>query len=258
MRRPYYNAGMHDPYLHALHEATRISAPVPVDQSKWPEAWKTVGFKQYRRFPSILLPEPTLSESTYADVLRRRSSNPRFDVGTSLPLQSLSDILYAGAGISRNKEHPERSFRFYPSGGARYPLELYLATHAVEGIPRSIYHYDVRRHALERVTGEDAVETIRAVDTYPWIRDAAVIGLVSAVLDRTTQKYGRRGYRFALIETGCLLHNLYLAASASGRGFCALGTDIDAAIESLLDLDTEQERYILGFAVGTSLPDSHA
>jgi SagB-type dehydrogenase family enzyme len=38
-----------------------------------------------------------------------------------------------------------------PSGGARHPTEIFLAAFDVPGVPEGIYHYDVERHALDRV-----------------------------------------------------------------------------------------------------------
>src|SRR4029453_5751244 len=38
--------------------------------------------------------------------------------------------------------------RPYPSGGASYELELYLAADKCEGLARGFYHYDAGTHAL--------------------------------------------------------------------------------------------------------------
>ena len=36
--------------------------------------------------------------------------------------------------------------RPYPSGGAAYELELYLAVNKCDGLPQGFYHYDAERH----------------------------------------------------------------------------------------------------------------
>ena len=38
--------------------------------------------------------------------------------------------------------------RPYPSGGASYELELYLAVDTCAGLSRGFYHYDAGAHAL--------------------------------------------------------------------------------------------------------------
>ena len=39
--------------------------------------------------------------------------------------------------------------RFYPSGGARYPLEVYLLIQRVDSLTTGLYHYNVKENSLE-------------------------------------------------------------------------------------------------------------
>ena len=43
----------------------------------------------------------------------------------------------------------EQALRTVPSGGALYPLELYVAARRVDGLDEALYHYDPLRHVLE-------------------------------------------------------------------------------------------------------------
>ena len=238
------------PLFASLHKKLATVPPIPFDTYKWPNNLKTIETKEYPRFPLFQLPQPVLAQTPYEKLLLRRVSNRDFADGTSIASQTFSNVLHAGAGISRREHGIEHSHRFYPSGGGRYPLELYLSLRGNQEIPAGLYHYNVGKHALEQLLGAEGDEQIRALPTYPWVKDAAAIALITIVLDRTTRKYGLRGYRFALMEAGILTHNLYLASAAEGLACCAVGSNNDRRIEEILDIDGENEFYVGQVAFG--------
>jgi SagB-type dehydrogenase family enzyme len=49
----------------------------------------------------------------------------------------------------------EIAARPYPSGGASYELELYLAVDRCDGLSRGFYHYDADRHVLVAIEATD-------------------------------------------------------------------------------------------------------
>jgi hypothetical protein len=67
---------------------------------------------------------------------------------TALDEPKLSSLLYHVAGIREKNEFMQAN-RFYPSAGARYPLEVYPLVFNVKGIKSGIYHYYVKNHLLE-------------------------------------------------------------------------------------------------------------
>jgi SagB-type dehydrogenase family enzyme len=79
---------------------------------------------------------------------------------------------------------------------------------------------------------------------------AAVILFITGVLDRTRIKYGERGYRYVLIETGHLGQNIALLATELGLGSCALGGFIDSEVNVLLDINLQKEFVLYLIAVG--------
>jgi SagB-type dehydrogenase family enzyme len=243
--------------LAAIHKRLAAIPPFSADPREWPASWKTVEFKEYPRFRSFVLPPASVSDVPYGQVMAQRFTTRAFKPAEAVDIQSLSNVLHYGAGISRTGADKRYSSRFYPSGGARYPLELYLSFAGNSKIPRGVYHYNVAKHALERLLGAEGDTSIRALPSYPWVKDAAAIGMISVVLDRTTRKYGARGYRFALMEAGIFTHSLHLACTAEGLGCSAIGTNNDAQIERILDLDGESEFYVGQFVFGMAAGPAH-
>ena len=234
------------PLIKHLHEETKNPMGIPADEKDWPESWKTVEFKEYPRMPQIVLPNPDLLSTPFGTVLEKRRSRKNFDSNVSLSLRELSTLLHFSAGISRNKETPERSFRFYPSGGGLYPLEIYLSLKKSDEIDSGIYHYNVRKHSLEKIHNEKGAEMLWNMPTYPWVKDAAALVFITAIFNRNMQKYRERGYRFIHIEAGALFYNFYLVSEAYGLGCCGVGATgyIDDIVCKTLDLDTDTESMI--------------
>ena len=45
--------------------------------------------------------------------------------------------------------------RAYPSGGARFPLEIYVFLFKCKDLVSGIYHYNVLDHSLEKILDEN-------------------------------------------------------------------------------------------------------
>lgn len=239
------------PKILALHEETISHPNISFDYREWPDSWKIVEFKEYPRFPKISLPAPLGLENKFMDVLESRHSGREFDKENSLSSQELSSLLFWSAGIGLNKDQPEQSFRFYPSGGARYPLEIYFYFRGNKEISEGLYHYNVRHHGLEKILdGQESKTAINALPTWPFAYEAALFFFLTGVLERTMRKYGERGYRFALMESGILLQNFYLTATALNIGCCGIGNAFDKEVEQLLDIVAPEEIFIGSFVAG--------
>ena len=78
-----------------------------------------------------------------------------------LSLSELSCLLHAAGGLT---DRP-RELRAAPSAGALYPIEIYVATHRVNGLKPGLYHYGVADHTLEQIhTGDPRIVTPRCGD----------------------------------------------------------------------------------------------
>jgi SagB-type dehydrogenase family enzyme len=127
--------------------------------------------------------------------------------------------------------------RAYPSGGARYSLEIYLAIakSAFEGVPSGLYRYCPANHHLEQLSVDPAIvnpilasvssESMQrppeGVDAPSVIPPA--VAVITSRIHRVTYKYGGVAYDLILKEVGALLQTLALSAAALGLAGCPLG-----------------------------------
>ena len=60
--------------------------------------------------------------------------------------------------------------------------------------------------------------------------------MFTAVYERTTRKYGRRGIRYVHIEAGCAAQNVYLQAVSLNIGTVMVGEFHDEKVKKLLQM----------------------
>lgn len=205
-----------------------------VSVDSWPESWKKIEYKEYRRFPKILLEFTEMQSIQLKEVLDKRNSvgmNQEKEVSFSV----LSNILNYSGGIKEKGES-----RFYPSGGARFPLEMYLfANEDVEGLKKGIYHYNVKENCLEFMwEGEESGENYIAPGNEKW--KAKVYIVITSVIERSSRKYGELAFKYSYLETGALMQNILLLATAHGVSNSIVNFD-DTKIEKELEIDGETE-----------------
>ncbi len=182
------------------------------------------------------LPQPgTQGAMSLEEAILRRRTRRDFARG-QLTLEQISQLLWAAQGVTG-----PNSFRAAPSAGATYPLETYLAVGQVEGIAQGLYHYDPASHSLTIVKdGDLRVGMAEAALSQPAVRTAAAIIVLSAVYERTTERYGDRGKMYVHIDVGHAAENVLLQATALGLGSVPVGAFRTRTIGSLLGLPEEQ------------------
>lgn len=172
-------------------------------------------------FPNVVaLPPPAFDDGPpFADVLRRRRSIRAYS-DAALTLAEVSQVLWAAQGVT----DPREGLRTAPSGGALYPLEVYLAVARVNGLPAGVYKYRPGGHKLTGVRGGNPIAGLaRAALDQECVRDAAVVIVLAAVYDRMTRKYGRRGIQYVDNEVGLAAENVLLQVVAAGLGSVVVG-----------------------------------
>ena len=224
------------------------SIRIPLDKAKWPAEWSVTSYKEYPRFEKISLGDKSKAVGDLFDVMRKRTSQRDFS-GKPFTKNQLSTLLKYACGIVNG---PDGEHRAQPSGGGRYPLEVYPVVFAgSDEIPAGLYHYGVKRHELDVLwqlafTKED----IAAFFTYPWAQDATLGLFLTAVFNRNQMKYGERGYRQILIEAGEIVQNVYLVSTALGLKCCAIDGVREPDIEKLLDVDGITESVVTSLVLG--------
>jgi SagB-type dehydrogenase family enzyme len=222
---------------------------IPLNPSDWPEDWKKVEYKQYRYAKKIELPNP-IPGLLSQDKLAQRETVRSYRSDHTLTKQTVSNLLaYSCGRVTSRGQSDER--RVQPSGGGRYPLELYLLNFRPGELDMCSYHYDVRVHALEEMWPLNLAQMpLREAFTYPWSTQATGIAVITAVPGRTTRKYGERGYRYIYLEAGIVLGNLIQACLIEGLGTAVLGGIDDYKMEEYLDLDGREETVVAGLVIG--------
>jgi SagB-type dehydrogenase family enzyme len=102
-----------------------------------------------------------------------------------------------------------------------------------------------------RITEEDRWEALaEACLGQPQFETAAAAIVYSAIFERTTSKYGRRGReRYVCMDLGHSAENVYLQAYALGMGTCAIGAFDDLRLKQAIGM-TRQEEPLYVMPVG--------
>jgi SagB-type dehydrogenase family enzyme len=214
-----------------------------------------------KRYPSAqriaLTAQLPPSRQEFDDAIRARRSSRIF--GTRpLAVNELAKLLAFGYGtVSEpvNGDEPRR--RTCPSGGALYPLELYVAAKRVDGLPTGLYHYEVDGHALELVHVGDVTPRLARAAHTPELADVPAIVVLTGVPLRTRVKYGERGYRFLLLEAGHAGQNMLLTATALELAAVPIGGFIDDEVDDVLHIDGVEEISLYLVAFGPKTSNSH-
>ena len=185
-------------------------------------------------------------------VVRRRSTAELG--GGELALAHLALVLAGATGCTAPAVGPDgepRPGRAAPSGGGLYPLDLVVVPLRCPALDRVAYRYDPERNALEPMPGGTHPGGLDDILYQPEVAaSAGALVVVVATFARTRIKYGLRGYRFALLEAGHVVHCALLAAAAAELRAVPLGGLVERRLERRLGLDGVRESVVYAFAVG--------
>jgi len=191
----------------------------------------------------IRLPPVEVGKMPLDETIKKRRSVRSFGK-KELTLKQLSQLLWASQGITDSA----RGFRSAPSAGALYPLKVYL----VKG--DGVFEYIPSSHSIvKKVDGDKRGELCRAALWQSFIAEAPMSFVITAVYERTTVKYGKRGIRYVHIEVGHSAQNIHLEAVALGLASVPVGAFQDDEVKKVLSLPlSEEPLYIIpvGYARG--------
>jgi SagB-type dehydrogenase family enzyme len=226
-----------------FHNQIRSEIPnIPKDRENWPKGWSIISFKEYPRFEKVELPKQMLRLDNLENVLIGRHSSKEFSPKELLSKKELSTLLYYSAGIKRPREKEvtdtNKTRRFYPSGGARYPLEMYLLVQGREvAVNKGLYHYNVLEHSLETILKEDCISSVQEAVGSKWTKEAEVVFIITALQERNSIKYDDFGYDMLATEAGHMSQNLHLVAESLNKKYCPIFGFNEKKIQDLLYLD---------------------
>jgi nitroreductase len=151
-------------------------------------------------------------------------------------------VLYLGAGVVRTSQRDwgQALFRAAGSAGGRFPLEVYVSTRGVTGVPDGVHWYDPIQHALVRLgPPADGQATTLVVTGVPW---------------RTGWRYAERGWRHIYWDAGTLCAQLTAAAQSAGLEPRLRSLFPDAELNELVGADGVHEFAVALVSFGDQPP----
>jgi SagB-type dehydrogenase family enzyme len=246
--------GRHANPLGGVYSYSAAAPPLPAVRPPWPgEKIDLRGFA----------PAPPEEPSPGAPLLRERHSVRSFDDARPITLGELARFLYSTARVvsqwdshgDLGEEGPAIGYatRPYPSAGASYELELYLAVDKCEGLDRGFYFYDAGEHALAPID-------VRATELEALLKSAAfamgesdipqILITIAARFGRVSWKYSSIAYSLILKDVGVLTQTFYLMATAMGLGGCAIGSINIDLFARMTGIEFYVEGPVGQFAIG--------
>ncbi len=193
---------------------------------------------------STALPKPSLDGKVSLERAIRQRRTVRDFREKSLSLHQLSQLLWAAQGIT----DPTTGKRAAPSGGALYPLDVYILVgdNCIEAMEAGVYRYSPKEHSISMTQEGDRRRDVSSASlSQMWMAKAPVIFIITAEYKRITGKYGERGVRYALIEVGHAGQNLFLEAEALGLGAGIVGAFNDADVSKAAGLPPKHEPLLI-------------
>ena len=185
---------------------------------------------------AIALPPPNLQGGVpLMKALAGRQSGREFDP-TPLSEQTLSELLWAAAGINRD-EHTGRTF---PSAMNGQEVDVYVA------LPAGVYRYQAATHSLQLTRAVD----VRRVTGYQDFVDTAPLDLV-LVADHSRMKLVPAAQResYASVCAGAIAQNVYLYCASVGLSTVIRAWVDRTALAQAMGLSNDQQ-VLLSQTVG--------
>ena len=178
----------------------------------------------FRHYPGAPVLELPLAANRFEQCYGRLQKKPEIEIPPDL--DSLGALLELSFGLSAWKSWgPNRwALRNNPSSGNLHPVEAYVLSAGLPGIPDGLHHYDPEQHILEG-------RALRQADGSRWL----AIGL-SSVMWREAWKYGERAFRYCQLDVGHAIATLSYAAALLGWEVEALAVP-GATLAQCLGLD---------------------
>jgi SagB-type dehydrogenase family enzyme len=132
-------------------------------------------------------------------------------ISHNLEMSEISQLLWSLQGLTHGP-----GFRTAPSGGAIYPLEIYIYHRGTTTLRAGNYIYHPETHRIERVADVDT-DLFSAPDLQgdkELLSNVSSIFFIMADYGRTTGRYGDAAAKFVDVEAGHALQNFFLESTA--------------------------------------------
>ncbi len=185
--------------------------------------------------PPVELPKPKLDNpTTLVQALKARRTVREFSTAP-LPLQTLSDLLWAAFGVNRDDGR-----RTAPSAHNWQEVDVYVV------LAQGAYLFEGKSHALAGVVAGDLRA---ATGRQGFVKDAPATLVFVADLDRMTGASPEDRDMYSATDAAFISQNVYLYCAAAGLATGVRGMVDRPALAKALGLRPEQ-RIILAQSVG--------
>ena len=152
--------------------------------------------------PPVLPPALTHGGKRLMEALRNRHTAREFRPN-KLPLQALSDLLWAAFGINR----PQTGQRTAPSAMNSQEIDIYVA------LQEGLFRYEAKSHQLAPVLAQDIRSQAGGQDSF---KKAPVTLIYVADLPRLSKAKPETRSFYADFDAGCICQNVYLFCASEG------------------------------------------
>lgn len=211
----------------------------------------------------IPLPQFENLRSPLSPVIRSRRSIRQYS-GKPFSLKDLATVLFHAGGISGHTdlkissepvafcEDARLELRTAASGGALYPIDLYVLAMNVSELAGGAYRYVAKHHALKPVPQSEPLAELNRMAQFHEIEIGRACVMVCYVYRyfENARKYGEAAMGFAFIEIGAIAAHIHLACTALGFGSCDVGNFSKRRFERMLDIDGISSHVIHVTVVG--------
>lgn len=159
--------------------------------------------------------------------LNERQTNRVFDANQKLSPQMLSNMLWAGFGVTR----PDGK-RTAPTARNAQDILIYVA------LPEGVYLYDAPANKLVQVSDKD-IRALTGSQT-KMLADAAAVLIYVSDFDKLFSNEERDSF-YAALHTGSVYQNIYLFAASEGLNTVVIGMANYALLPELLKLPDNQK-----------------
>ena len=202
---------------------------------------------------TIFLPQKKFKKikESFSSIILKRRSGRRFH-HFEMSIDTLSHLLKYAFGLS-DVSLPgarEGKHRMYSSGGALYPISVYLYINNVEGLSNGFYKYQPGSHTLAPVD----TDTINTAEFFAGSGMDMLNSCLSLFfrydINRNYVKYGELSLLNSFVEVGVMSHNFDLVATSLGFVSCPVAGFNKNLIETALHLDQVNEHIIFSSICG--------
>ncbi|WP_270244878.1 SagB family peptide dehydrogenase [Lactococcus lactis] len=143
--------------------------------------------------------------------------------------------------------------RNYPSGGALFPIKMYVLIKNVEGISPGVYYISPQLKKLIMLTSNENIQwdtlfpmTLYKLDALSNSTDTISFAIFMAVdFKETFKKYGELSERLAFFEAGHVTQNLQLISTYLKKNSLPICGFFPEEIEKLIGIQNNDDEYCI-------------